>query len=74
MSIWHDIRAVSYTHLMIVEFTDGDMSMLPQLMEIGKFEGAKDEWKEKQAAVNTYIEAALDIYFAKQGCAPFQEE
>ncbi|RZS94332.1 MerR family transcriptional regulator [Cuneatibacter caecimuris] len=59
---------------MIVEFTDGDMSMLPQLMEIGKFEGAKDGWKQKQAAVNAYIEPALDVYFTKQGYDPFQEE
>lgn len=56
---------------MILEFTDGDMSMLPKLIEIGNFYGNQNEWQEKQALVNAYIEPALEIYFSKLGVHPF---
>ena len=61
----------SYWEL-IMEFTDGDMSMLPKLMEIGNFNNAENEWEEKQKAVNPYIESALEIYFSKLGTNPFE--
>lgn len=57
---------------LIMEFTDGDMSMLPKLMEIGNFNNAENEWEEKQKAVNPYIESALEIYFSKLGTNPFE--
>ena len=59
---------------MITEFTDGDMSMLPKLMEIGDFKNAANEWEEKQKIVNAYIQPALEIYFSKLGADPFEEE
>ena len=59
---------------MIMEFTDGDMKLLPKLMEIGNFQGADSKWHQKQAFINRYIGPALEIYFAKQGKNPFQEE
>lgn len=59
---------------MIIEFTNGDMSMLPKLMEIGNFDGTKNEWDQKQALANTYLEPALEIYFSKLGVNPFGEE
>ena len=59
---------------MITEFTDGDMSMLPKLMEIGDFKNAANEWEEKQKIVNAYIQPALEIYFSKLGTDPFEEE
>ena len=58
---------------LIMEFTDGDMSMLPKLMEIGNIDMATNEWEEKQKAVNDYLEQALQIYFSRSGINPFGE-
>ena len=58
---------------LIIEFTDGDMSMLPKLMEIGSFGNASNEWEENQKLVNPYLEPALGIYFSKLGVNPFEE-
>ena len=58
---------------LIIEFTNGDMSMLPKLMEIGSFDNASNEWEEKQKLVNAYLESALGIYFSKLGVNPFEE-
>ena len=58
---------------MVMDFTGGDMAMLPKLMDIGRFAQADGEWKEKQAIVNRYIEPALDAYFTKLGTNPFEE-
>lgn len=53
---------------MVLEFTGGDMSMLP---ELERFNNNKDEWnnewKEKQAAVDEFIGTALQVYFQNQG-------
>ncbi len=59
---------------MIMEFTDGDMSMLPQLMDIGNIDDPNGQWQKKQMAVNAFIEPALEIYFKNLGINPFQEE
>lgn len=59
---------------MVVEFTGGDMNMLPKLMEIGNFDGVDEKWKQKQAVVNSYIEPALEVYLTRLGVNPFQEE
>lgn len=58
---------------MVMEFTDGDMGMLPKLMEAGNFEGPDSEWKQKQAIANAFIEPALGAYFTKLGLNPFEE-
>lgn len=57
---------------MIMEFTDGDMSLLPNLMEAGQFKGADNEWTRKQADVTEYIKSLLEIYFANLGFNPFE--
>ncbi len=57
---------------LIMEFTDGDMSMLPKLMEMGKIDTATNAWEERQKAVNDFIEPALQIYFSKLGENPFE--
>ena len=51
---------------MVMEFTGGDMSMLPKLMEFGSL-------TTQQAAVNEYLQPALELYFQKCGSDPFQE-
>jgi len=59
---------------MVMEFTNGDMSMLPQLMKIGSFVGVNSEWRQRQAQANSFIEPALGAYFEREGIQPFAEE
>lgn len=59
---------------LILEFTDGDMSLLPKLMELGNFDQPENDWEEKQKLVTAYMEQALDIYFRRLGADPFKEE
>ncbi|HIZ83406.1 MAG TPA: MerR family transcriptional regulator [Firmicutes bacterium] len=58
---------------LITDFTGGDMSMLPKLMEFANAKGADEEWKEKQKMADAFFGPALDAYFASQGINPFQE-
>lgn len=56
---------------LIMEFADGDMSILPKLMEIGQ--DMDNEGKPRQDIINSYIEPALASYFAKMGVNPLPE-
>lgn len=58
---------------LIVEFTNGDMSMLPKLMEVGNIDTATNAWEERQKIVNDYLEPALQVYFSRLGTNPFEE-
>lgn len=58
---------------LITEFTNGDMSMLPKLMEIGKIDTATNAWEERQKIVNAYLDPALQIYFSRLEENPFEE-
>ncbi|MGI5989410.1 MAG: MerR family transcriptional regulator [Lachnospiraceae bacterium] len=58
---------------LIQEFTNGDMSMLPKLMEAGRIDTATNAWEEKQKVVNEYAAPALQIYFSRLGINPFEE-
>ena len=58
---------------LITEFTNGDMSMLQKLMEIGNINTAANAWEERQKIVNGYLEPALQIYFSRLGENPFEE-
>lgn len=58
---------------LIMEFTNGDMSMLPKLMEVGNIDTAKNAWEEKQKIINAYVEPALQVYFSRLGTNPFGE-
>jgi len=57
---------------LITEFTNGDMSMLPKLMEVGNIDTAANSWEERQKIVNDYLEPALQIYFSRLGENPFE--
>lgn len=57
---------------LIMEFTNGDMSMLPKLMEVGNIDTATNAWEEKQKIVNDYVSPALEVYFSKLGFNPFE--
>ena len=59
---------------LILEFTDGDASMLPKLVQMGESNELNQEWKQKQAKANMFIEPALGAYFSNLGIDPFQEE
>lgn len=56
---------------MILEFTGGDMSMLPKLMEISRLENDGHKSMQKHHLINGYLEQALDIYFTRLGVDPF---
>ncbi len=58
---------------LIMEFTNGDMSMLPKLMEVGDIDTATNAWEERQKIVNDYVEPALQVYFSRLGINPFEE-
>ena len=58
---------------LIMEFTNGDMSMLPKLMEIGDIDTAANTWEERQKIINAYLEPALQVYFSRLGTNPFDE-
>lgn len=58
---------------LVIEFTNGDMSILPKLMEFGNFNDTDNEWEQKQAIVNAYLEPALERYFSQIGINPFEE-
>lgn len=58
---------------LITEFTNGDMSMLPKLMEIGNIDTASNAWEERQKIVNDYVAPALQVYFSRLGTNPFEE-
>lgn len=57
---------------LIMEFTNGDMSILPKLMEIGNIDTATNAWEGRQKIVNDYLEPALQVYFSRLGTNPFQ--
>lgn len=58
---------------LIMEFTNGDVSMLPKLMEVGNIDIATNAWEERQKIVNVYLEPALQVYFSRLGTNPFEE-
>lgn len=58
---------------LIMEFTNGDMSMLPKLMENSNTDTAANAWEERQKTVNDYLESALQVYFSRLGTNPFEE-
>lgn len=60
---------------MITEFTGGDMSLLPKLIEFAEnLGGANNEFKEKMTNSNTFIEPALSAYFTKLNYNPFENK
>lgn len=59
---------------MITEFTKGDMSLLPKLMEMGNVETDNEEWKNKIIIFNEFMEKALNTYFREKGKNPFKED
>lgn len=59
---------------MVMDFTGGDMDMLPKLMEFGNLDGLDGEWKQRQEKALAFIQPALDVYFKKIGMCPLEEQ
>lgn len=59
---------------LVMEFTGGDMTMLPKLMEIGNMHEEGNARVQRQAQINAYLQPALELYFRTMGMDPFQEE
>lgn len=59
---------------MILEFTGGDMSLLP---ELEKFEQSSDKWNDEirnnWLEAESFLSEGLQVYFQKQGQNPFTE-
>lgn len=59
---------------MVSEFTGGDMSLLPGLMEIAENKDIWAEgWKERWSGAEAYLRKALETYFTNLGYDPFEE-
>ncbi|MCL2490341.1 MAG: MerR family transcriptional regulator [Propionibacteriaceae bacterium] len=57
----------------IMEFTGGDASLLPELLDFNaNRDGWDATWKQQWEAVEDYISAAMNAYFAKNGQNPFE--
>lgn len=57
---------------LITEFLGGDMSMLPQLMNLANVQSNDNEYGDMQRKINGFIEPALDAYFKNLGINPFE--
>lgn len=56
----------------LMNFTGGNMAMLPDLMKVGNTDSPDNEWNGKQEIANTFIEPALEAYFTTSGIDPFE--
>lgn len=57
---------------MVLEFTNGDMSLLPKLTELGNSEKSDTNWSQKQTLAFAFIQPALEAYFTKLDYDPFE--
>jgi DNA-binding transcriptional MerR regulator len=59
---------------MVMEFTGGDMSLLPGLLDIAENKNIDvEKWNEKWSKAEPFITKALAAYFADIGYNPFEE-
>lgn len=57
---------------LITEFTDGDTSMLPNLMNLANTQTSDSDSRNMQNVINVFIEPALGSYFNNLGINPFE--
>lgn len=53
---------------MVTDFTGGDMSLLPSLIEVAEAKG----WNEKWPDTEEYLQKAMEAYFSNLGDDPFE--
>lgn len=58
----------------IMEFTNGDMNMLQQLMNLANVQANDGECRNIQSLINVFIEPALGTYFYNLGINPFEDK
>ena len=56
---------------LIMEFAEGDMRMLPKLLEFGRMIDENSDWSNRQGELIQYIQPALELYFKNNGIDPF---
>ena len=59
---------------LITEFTGGDMSLLPQLMNFRNMQTDDEQYINMQITLNNFIEPALNAYFTNSGTNPFENK
>lgn len=57
---------------LIIEFTNGDMSILPQLVNFASIQTSDSECRNLQNYLNCFIKPALETYFNNSGINPFE--
>lgn len=65
-------RCVAAYWRMVEAFTGGDARMIEKLTEIGEIRNAQTAWEKRQARINKYLEAALEVYFSRLGVNPLE--
>jgi DNA-binding transcriptional MerR regulator len=56
---------------MVLDFTGGDMSLLPKLMQFaGNLDNWDEKWKAKMTQAEDFIGKALEVYFMREGYNP----
>lgn len=57
---------------MLMQFTNGDMNIMAQLMKVNEIVSGNEKWKEKQAMLNAFMQPALNCYFNSLRSNPFE--
>lgn len=57
---------------MLMQFTNGDMNIMAQLMKVNEIASGNEKWKEKQAMLNAFMHPALNCYFNSIRSNPFE--
>ena len=57
----------------VMEFTGGDMNLLPKLIELAQEKDSWDaQWKTRWESVEGYLQKAMQAYFMNSGINPFE--
>jgi hypothetical protein len=58
---------------MIMEFTGGDMSLMPEMMKFTeKQDGWDKEFKKKYTLIDNYLQQSMGAYITNLGYNPFE--
>lgn len=58
---------------LIIEFTGGDMSLIPKLMALEDTLKTDTAWQTKQKTISNYLQSAFEVYFQNNEIKPFKE-
>lgn len=57
---------------LVMEFTDGDMTRLPEVLALGEVGDSDLPAQKRQEEINEYMQPALGVYLQKLGINPFE--